>query len=55
MTHLADEEKGTYGTDTLRPVTIKQAMEADHPHPDAKFKVDGVEVALVSSVACICF
>ncbi|KAI9884819.1 MAG: hypothetical protein M1823_003381 [Watsoniomyces obsoletus] len=38
----------TYGKDTLRPVTIRQLLNAQHPHPDADFKVDGSEVTQVS-------
>lgn len=34
----------TYGKDTLRPVTIRQLLHAQHPYPDAEFKVDGTEV-----------
>lgn len=34
--------------DSIRPVTIKQLHGADHPHPDAKFYVDGFELAAVS-------
>ncbi|KAK5939164.1 Replication factor A protein 2 [Knufia obscura] len=33
--------KGGYGKDTVRPVTIKQILHANHPHPDAEFKIDG--------------
>ena len=36
--------RGGYGKDTVRPVTIRQAIRAAHPHPDAEFKIDG-EVA----------
>ncbi|TGO23500.1 hypothetical protein BPAE_0130g00180 [Botrytis paeoniae] len=40
----------TYGKDTLRPVTIKQILEAVQPHPDADFKIDGSEVTQLSFV-----
>ncbi|KAL8823467.1 MAG: hypothetical protein Q9191_005825 [Dirinaria sp. TL-2023a] len=45
--------KGTYGQDTLRPVTIKQVLEAQQPHPDATFKIDEVEVTQLSFVGQI--
>lgn len=37
----------TRGTNTLRPVTIKQILEAVQPHPDAEFKIDDVELSHV--------
>lgn len=33
--------QGNYGKDTVRPVTIKQILDAQQPHPDADFKCDG--------------
>lgn len=36
------------GQSTLRPVTIKQIIGADQPHPDADFQIDGVDVGSVS-------
>ena len=30
------------GNNTLRPVTIRQIINADQPHPDADFALDGV-------------
>lgn len=39
--------QGTYGQDTLRPVTIKQVLDAQQPHPDADFKIDEVEITQV--------
>ena len=39
--------QGTYGKDTLRPVTIKQILDAQQPHPDAEFKIDDVEITQV--------
>jgi hypothetical protein len=38
----------TYGKDTLRPVTIKQIIDAQQPHPDAEFKLDGHEMTQVT-------
>lgn len=35
------------GQQTLRPLTIKQVLEASQPHPDADFSVDGVELGSV--------
>jgi len=43
----------TYGKDTLRPVTIKQILDASLPHPDAMFKIDGSEVTQLSFVGQI--
>ncbi|KAM3069486.1 Replication factor A protein 2 [Clarireedia jacksonii] len=43
----------TYGKDTLRPVTIKQIIEAVQPHPDADFKIDGVEITQLSFIGQI--
>ncbi|KFX97159.1 hypothetical protein V490_02937 [Pseudogymnoascus sp. VKM F-3557] len=40
----------TYGKDTLRPVTIKQIIDAQQPHPDAEFKVDGQEMTQITFV-----
>ncbi|KAF7860429.1 hypothetical protein EAF04_008555 [Stromatinia cepivora] len=40
----------TYGKETLRPVTIKQILDAVQPHPDADFKIDGSEVTQLSFV-----
>ncbi|KAL2044395.1 hypothetical protein N7G274_003100 [Stereocaulon virgatum] len=45
--------KGTYGKDTLRPVTIKQVLDAQQPHPDADFKIDEVEITQISFVGQI--
>jgi replication factor A2 len=37
------------GGNTLRPVTIKQVIDAQQAHPDAEFRIDGVEVSQVGS------
>lgn len=42
-------DKG-YNKDTLRPVTIKQLLDAQQPHPDADFKIDGAELTQVTFV-----
>ncbi|KAH9827905.1 single-stranded DNA binding protein 30K chain [Teratosphaeria destructans] len=43
--------KRTYGKDTLRPVTIKQLLEAYHPHPDADhFMIDEAETTQITFV-----
>lgn len=43
--------KRTYGKDTLRPVTIKQLLDAHHPHPDADhFIIDDSETTQVTFV-----
>lgn len=39
--------QGTWGQDTLRPVTIKQILDAQQPHPDADFKIDEIEISQV--------
>jgi len=46
--------KRTYGKDTLRPVTIKQLIDAHHPHPDAEyFMIDQSEATQVTFVGQI--
>lgn len=46
--------KRTYGKDTLRPVTIKQLLDAHHPHPDAEyFMIDESETTQVTFVGQI--
>ena len=47
--------QGTYGQDTLRPVTIKQVLDAQQPHPDADFKIDEVEITQVTDVWLTCW
>ena len=43
--------KRSYGKDTLRPVTIKQLLNAHHPHPDAEhFNIDNAETTQVTFV-----
>ncbi|RDW80471.1 putative replication protein A subunit [Coleophoma crateriformis] len=43
----------TYGKDTLRPVTIKQIIDATQPHPEADFKIDGSEVTQLTFIGQI--
>ena len=46
--------KRTYGKDTLRPVTIKQLIEAHHPNPDADYIIiDGSETTQIKIVGQI--
>ena len=45
--------KAGYGKDTVRPVTIKQILHANHPHPDAEFKIDGDIVTQLTFVGQI--
>lgn len=43
--------KKSYGKDTLRPVTIKQLVDAYHPNPDAEhFMIDDAEATQVTFV-----
>ena len=35
------------------PVTVKQLLEATQAHPDAKFKIDDVEVGLITFVGVV--
>jgi replication factor A2 len=42
------------GGNTLRPVTIKQILDAQQAHPDAEFRIDGVEVGQVSFPSYYC-
>ena len=37
----------------MRPVTIKQVLDATQPHPDAEFSIDDVEISQVSFVGQI--
>ena len=39
--------QGTYGAETLRPVSILQVLNASQPHPDASFSIDDVEITQV--------
>ncbi|KKZ66845.1 hypothetical protein EMCG_07450 [[Emmonsia] crescens] len=41
---------GGYAKNSLRPVTIKQTLEATQAHGDADFKIDGTEVSQVTFV-----
>lgn len=46
--------KKNYGKDTLRPVTIKQLIDAQHTNPDAEFfEIDGTEASQVTFVGQI--
>ncbi|KAK0311265.1 Replication factor A protein 2 [Friedmanniomyces endolithicus] len=50
----ASTTKRGYGKDTLRPVTIKQLLDAHHPHPDAEyFMIDSSETTQVTFVGQI--
>lgn len=43
--------KRSYGKDTLRPVTVKQLLDAYHPNPDAEhFMIDDAEATQVTFV-----
>ncbi|KAI9789810.1 MAG: replication factor A protein 2 [Peltula sp. TS41687] len=43
----------TYGKDTLRPVTIRQLLNAQQPHPDAEFRVDESEITQITFIGQI--
>lgn len=43
--------QGKGGQQTLRPLTIKQVLEASQPHADADFLVDGVELGNVRKLS----
>lgn len=43
----------SYSDESLRPVTIKQLLDAEQPYPDANFRIDGVEVAQVTLVGMV--
>lgn len=45
--------QGTYGKDTLRPVTVKQVVDAQQAHADAEFKIDEVEITQICFVGQI--
>ncbi|KAK8118903.1 uncharacterized protein PG998_003529 [Apiospora kogelbergensis] len=42
-----------YGDATLRPVTIKQLIDAEQAYPDAPFRVDGLEITEVTFVGMV--
>ncbi|RYP44737.1 hypothetical protein DL768_008842 [Monosporascus sp. mg162] len=42
-----------YSDESLRPVTIKQLIDAEQPYPDANFRIDGVEVTQVTLVGMV--
>ncbi|RAL17026.1 putative replication factor-a protein [Aspergillus homomorphus CBS 101889] len=39
--------KGDYNNATLRPITIKQALDATQPYPEAGYQIDSAEAASV--------
>ncbi|PWZ02361.1 replication protein A, subunit RPA32 [Testicularia cyperi] len=41
------------GNNTLRPVTIRQILNASQPHPDAEFTLDGAELGQLTFVAVV--
>ncbi|RDL30677.1 putative replication protein A 32 kDa subunit [Venustampulla echinocandica] len=43
----------TYGQESLRPVTIKQIIDAQQPHPEAEFKIDGSDLTQISFIGQI--
>nr|POE46752.1 replication factor a protein 2 [Quercus suber] len=46
--------KRSYGKDTLRPVTIRQLLDAQQPHPDAEyFTISGADTTQVTFVGQI--
>jgi replication factor A2 len=40
----------SYAKDTLRPVTVKQVLDATQAHPDADFKIDGADISQLTFV-----
>lgn len=53
QTGSQDTPSKGYSKDSLRPVTIKQLVDATHPHPDADFKVDSVDVTQITFIGQI--
>ncbi|GAO46833.1 replication protein A, subunit RPA32 [Saitoella complicata NRRL Y-17804] len=43
----------TRSANTLRPVTIKQILDAQQPHPDADFRIDNADIGQITFVAAI--
>lgn len=41
------------GNNTLRPVTIRQILNAEQPHPDAEFVLDNAELGQLTFVAVV--
>ncbi|EAU34124.1 hypothetical protein ATEG_05055 [Aspergillus terreus NIH2624] len=42
--------KGSYNNATLRPITVKQALDATQPYPEASHQIDGADVSSVCLV-----
>ncbi|KAF9885879.1 replication factor A protein 2 [Aspergillus nanangensis] len=42
--------KGDYNNATLRPITVKQALDSSQPYPEAAHQIDGADVASVCFV-----
>ncbi|PWY94687.1 replication protein A, subunit RPA32 [Aspergillus sclerotioniger CBS 115572] len=42
--------KADYTNATLRPITIKQALDANQPYPEAPYQIDSAEVASVTFI-----
>ncbi|KAH8433413.1 putative replication factor-a protein [Aspergillus melleus] len=37
--------KGDFNNNTLRPITVKQALDASQPYPEANYQIDGADVS----------
>lgn len=46
MVRVSDRQQRV-GTNSLRPVTIRQTLNASQPHSDAQFTSDGAELSQV--------
>lgn len=43
----ADKQKGDVNNTTLRAITIKQALDASQPYPEANYQIDGADAASI--------
>lgn len=42
---LSSPPQGDFNNTTLRPVTVKQALDASQPYPEANYQIDGADVS----------
>ncbi len=47
-------QQGDYGKDTVRPLTIKQILDAEEPYPEAGHQVDKVTISHVRAPFVLC-
>ncbi|KAF2999070.1 replication factor A protein 2 [Neopestalotiopsis sp. 37M] len=50
---LEDRREAGFGEETLRPVTIKQIIDANQAYPDGPFRIDDLDVTQVTFVGMV--